>query len=121
MRVKGIRFRATILLNGKTATGMQVPVEIVESLGPSKRPPVRVTINGHTDRSSVAFMGGVFMLGVSAENRASAAVAAGDEVEIEIELDSEPREVSVPPDFKDALERDADARRFFEGCRAATS
>jgi hypothetical protein len=110
-----MRFRATLELNGKTATGIQVPAEIVERLGPSKRPPVRVTINGHTYRSSLAFMGGVFMLGVSAENRASAGVAAGDEVEIEIELDSEPREVSVPPDFTDALERDGDARRFFDG------
>jgi uncharacterized protein YdeI (YjbR/CyaY-like superfamily) len=60
-------------------------------------------------------MGGELLLGVSAENRARTTVAAGDEVEVEIELDSEPREVSVPPDFTDALERDADDRRFFDG------
>ncbi len=110
-----MRFRAIIELHGKTATGIHVPAEVVESLGPSKRPPVRVTINGHTYRSSVALMGGVFMVGVSAESRASAAVAAGDEVEVDIDLDTEPREVTVPPDFADALDRDADARRFFDG------
>jgi len=53
-----MRFRATIRLGGKT--GIQVPAEIIESLGSSRRPPVRVTINGHTYRSTVAVMGGQF-------------------------------------------------------------
>lgn len=110
-----MRFRAIIQLGGKTATGIQVPPEIVARLGSSKRPAVRVTINGYTYRSTVATMGGVFMLPVSAEVRASAGVAADDAVEVEIELDSEPREVTVPPDFAAALGRDADAGRFFDG------
>ena len=110
-----ISFRATIELDGKTATGIRVPPEVVAGLGPSKRPPVRVTINGHTYRSSVAPLGGEFMLAVSAENREAAGVAAGDEIDVEIELDTAPREVSVPPDFAEALDRDADARRFFDG------
>ncbi len=110
-----MRFRATLLLGGKTATGIRVPPEAVESLGRSKRPAVRVTINGHTYRSSVASMGGEFMLPVSAEHRTSAGVAAGDEVDVDIELDTEPREVTVPPDFADALDHDAEARRFFDG------
>ena len=109
-----MRFRATIQLAGKTATGIQVPAEVVASLGPSKRPPVRVTINGHTYRNSVAVMGGVFMLGVSAENREAARVQAGDEVDVDIQLDAEPREVTVPSDFAEALDQVADARRFFD-------
>lgn len=60
-------------------------------------------------------MGGEFMLPVSAEHRTSAGVAAGDEVDVDIELDTEPREVTVPPDFADALDHDAEARRFFDG------
>jgi len=110
-----MRFRAMIELGGKTATGVRVPAEVVASLGPSKQPPVRVTINGHTYRSSVASMGGEFMLGVSAVVRENAGVAAGDEVDVDIELDTEPREVMVPPDFADVLDRDADARRYFDG------
>lgn len=109
-----MRFRATILLSGKTATGIRVPDEVVASLGPSKRPPVRVTIKGHTYRSTVAVMGGEFMLPVSAEQRDSAGVAAGDEVDVDLELDAEPREVTVPPDFADALDHDAHARRNFD-------
>jgi hypothetical protein len=103
------------LLGGKTATGIRVPPEVVASLGSSKRPSVRATINGYTYRSTVAPLGGEFMLPVSAEVRESAGVAAGDEVDIDLELDTEPREVTVPPDFMDALDGDADAKRFFDG------
>ncbi len=110
-----MRFRARIELHGKTATGIRVPPEVVEHLKSGKRPPVRVTINGHTYRSTVAPMGGEFLLPVSAENRTSSGVEVGDEVEVEIELDTQAREVDVPPDLLEALDRDADAKRFFDG------
>ena len=109
-----MRFRAKIHLSGKTATGIRVPDKIVEKLGPSKRPPVRVTIKGYTYRSTVASMGGEFWVGVSAENREGAGVSAGDRVDVDIELDTEPREVTVPPDLKKALGRNAAAKKNFE-------
>jgi bacteriocin resistance YdeI/OmpD-like protein/uncharacterized protein DUF1905 len=99
---------------GKTATGFEVPPEVVESLGKGRRPPVRVTINGYTYRSTVAVMGGVYMVGVSAENREGAGVKGGDELDIDIELDADKREVTVPPDLAEALDNDADARKFFD-------
>ena len=110
-----MRFRARLLATGKTAAGMEVPAKVVEALGSSKRPPVRVTINGHAYRSSVAVMGGKFMLGVSAEHRKAAGVAAGEVLDVDLELDTQPREVTVPRDFADALDRDAVAKRFFDG------
>jgi Bacteriocin-protection, YdeI or OmpD-Associated/Domain of unknown function (DUF1905) len=109
-----MRFQSIIQLGGKTATGIPVPEEVVSDLGPSKRPPVRVTINGHTYRSTVASRGGEFVLPISAENREGAGVVAGQEVDVDIELDSEPREVAVPPDFAEALDRDVEARRSFD-------
>lgn len=110
-----MKFRATIQLGGKTATGIRVPNEVVAALDAGKRPPVRVTIGAYTYRSTIAPLGGEFMLPVSAEVRENAGVAAGDEVEVELELDKEPREVVVPADLMAALDQDADARRFFEG------
>jgi hypothetical protein len=110
-----MRFQSTVQLGGKTATGIPVPQEVVSNLGTSKRPPVRVTINGHTYRSTVASRGGEFVLPISAENREGAGVVAGDEVDVDIELDTEPREVAVPPDFAEALDRDEDAKRSFDG------
>jgi hypothetical protein len=110
-----MRFRTTILQGGKTATGIRVPDEVVEALGSGRRPAVRVTINGFTYRSTVAVMGGVYMVGVSAEHRAGAGVAGGDEVDVEMELDTAPREVTVPADLAAALDAEPDARRTFDG------
>jgi hypothetical protein len=110
-----MRFRATILTSGKTATGIPVPDEILEGLGGGKRPAVGVTINGYTYRTTIGSADGRPMIPVSAENRAGAGVAGGDEVEVEIALDTAPREVSLPADFAAALERDPEAKRTFDG------
>ena len=110
-----MRFRTTILQSGKTATGIRVPDDVVEALGAGKRPAVTVTINGFTYRSTIAVMGGDYMVGVSSENRAGAGVAGGDTVDVDLELDTAPREVSVPADFGDALDAEPAARRTFDG------
>jgi len=107
-------FHATLILNGKTATGIQVPDAIVEQLGAGKRPPVRVTIGSYTYRTTVAPMGGQFWIPVSAENRTGAGISAGDELDVEIEVDTEPREVTVPEDLTAALDADPAAKKAFE-------
>jgi len=110
-----MRIRLLIQGTGKTAAGMEIPADVVEALGAGRKPPVRVTINGHTYRSTVASMGGSFWIGVSNDNRAKAGVAAGQEVDVDLELDTEPREVTVPPDLRAALDGDPAAARFFDG------
>jgi hypothetical protein len=110
-----MRFRTTIQQSGKTATGIQVPDEVVEALGSGRRPAVKVTINGYTYRNTVAVVGGVYMVGVSAEHRAGAGVAGGDEVDVDVELDTAPREVAVPADFAAALDAEPNARSTFDG------
>ena len=109
-----MKIRALLEQSGKTAVGFSVPEDVVLSLGRGKRPPVNVTINGYTYRSTVAPMGGGYMVGVSAENRAAAGVLGGETHDIELTLDTAPREVELPADFAVALERDPDARRTFD-------
>jgi len=109
-----MRFHTTLLTSGKTAVGIEVPGEVVDALGAGKRPPVRVTINGYTYRNTVAVMGGAFMVGVSAEHRERAGVAGGDEVDVDVELDTQPRECNVPADLAAALDGQPGARRAFE-------
>ena len=109
-----MRFHTTILQSGKTATGIRIPDAIIEGLGTSRRPAVRVTIRGYTYRSTVAVMGGAYMVGVNADNRAGAGVAGGDEVDVDIELDTAPREVAVPADFAAALDAEPEARLTFD-------
>ena len=110
-----MRFRTKILPAGKTAAGIEVPAKVVAALGSSKRPPVRATINGYTYRSTVAVMGGAFMLGISEEVRKGAGVSGGDMIDIDLELDDKPRDVELPPDFAAALGRNAKAKKLFEG------
>jgi bacteriocin resistance YdeI/OmpD-like protein/uncharacterized protein DUF1905 len=109
-----MRFRTTILSAGKTAAGIEVPPEVVEALGSGRKPPVKVTINGYTYRSSVATVSGAFMIGVSNDVRRAAGVAAGEEVDVELELDTEPRVVQVPGDLAEALDADTAARAAFD-------
>jgi hypothetical protein len=103
------------LQSGKTACGIEIPATVVAELGPSRRPAVKATINGHTYRSSIASMGGKFMLSVSEEVRKHSGVAGGDMVELSLELDTEPREVALPPELAEALGRDAPAKKAFDG------
>ena len=109
-----MKFKAKLELGGKTATGIQVPEKVVEALGKGKQPPVSVTIKGYTFRNKVFVRDGEYMLPVSAEHREGAGIAAGDTVEVDIELDTAPREVTVPADFAKALEGVPAAKRAFE-------
>ncbi len=110
----GMKFRGIVELHRKTATGISVPEDVVASLGGGRRPKVRITINGYTYRTSVGSMSGQLLLPVSAQVREGAAIAAGDEVDVGIELDTEPREVNVPADLAAALDHDPEARRAFD-------
>jgi hypothetical protein len=110
---KTMRFQTTLLQSGKTATGLQVPPEVVERLGSGKWPAVSVTLRGQTYRSTIAPMGGVYMLPVSAEIRRITGIGGGDAVDVEVELDTAPREVSIPPDFAAALDAEPEAGTFF--------
>ena len=109
-----MRFRTTVELGGKTATGLPVPDEVVAALGARKRPAVRVTVGAHTYRTTVASMGGRFLVPLSAENRTAAGVAARDDVDVELVLDDAPRQVEAPPDLLAALASDEPARRTFD-------
>jgi antitoxin component of MazEF toxin-antitoxin module len=109
-----MRFHTTILKSGGTATGFRVPDDVVDALGAGRRPKVRVTINGFTYRSSIATVDGSPMVGVSAENRAGAGVQGGDEVDVDIEVDTAPRDVRVPRELADALDAEPAARATFD-------
>ena len=110
-----MEFPAVLQLHGKTATGIAVPAQVVESLGTSKRPAVRVTINNYTYRTTVAARGDAFLVPVSAEHRTAAGISAGDKLDVDIQLDDQPREVVIPADLAKALKPDATAKHFFDG------
>lgn len=98
-----MKFQATLELHGKTATGIEVPPDIVAGLGSAKKPAVVVTLNGFVYRTTIGVMGGRHLIPVSAENRTGAGLTAGDEVTVDLVLDTEPRLVEVPADLAAAL------------------
>jgi Bacteriocin-protection, YdeI or OmpD-Associated/Domain of unknown function (DUF1905) len=81
----------------------------------AKRFPVIASVNGYTWRTSVARMGGEFLVGLNKEVRTGAGVQAGDTVSLELKLDTEPRTVEVPPALAEALDADPQAKATFEG------
>jgi hypothetical protein len=106
-------FRTTLLQSGNNV-GIEVPEEIVHGFGAGKRVPVTVRLNGYTYSSTVAVMGGKYLVGVSAAHRAAAGVAGGEEHEVALEHDSAPRTVAVPDDLATAL-ADAGLTESFGG------
>ena len=94
--------------------GLEVPKTIIESLGGGKRPNITITINGHSWKSRMAIMRGRYLIGLSNANRNAAGVVTGDDVEVEVELDSTPRVVVVPADLARALDLNPSVRMVFE-------
>ena len=107
-------FTTEVVLEGKTATGLQVPDHVVAAFGVGKRPPVVVTIGAHTYRSTVAAWRGAFMVPLSAQNREAAGVKAGDVVEVSLALDTDERTVDVPEALAVALAADPAAKAAFD-------
>ncbi|GAA1724787.1 hypothetical protein GCM10009809_20740 [Isoptericola hypogeus] len=108
-----MRFRSTVEPPEKMK-GLEVPAEVVEALGGGARPPVVITVGGHSWRSRVAIMRGRHLLGLSKANREAAALEVGAEVEVDLVLDTEPRVIVEPEDLARALDADAGARAAYD-------
>ena len=108
-----MKFKTKIFQSGNN-TGIEVPPEVVAGLGGGKKPAVVVTIGSYSYRSTIAVMGGRNLIPLSSDRRAESGIKGGDAVEVELELDTAPREVTVPEDLSAAMAGDAAAKAFFE-------
>ncbi|GAA2444084.1 YdeI/OmpD-associated family protein [Agromyces soli] len=108
-----MRFETTMSQLGNN-TGIEMPPEVIEALGGGKRPPVLVRVNGYEYRSTVGVMGGRSLIPFSSDKRAETGIGGGDAIEVEVELDTAPRTVEVPADFRAALEAAPGAVAAFE-------
>lgn len=103
-RVQNVLMRfSTALVQQGNNTGIEVPADVVESLGGGKRPAVNVSVNGYEYRSTIAPMGGKFLISFSSDKRAATGLAGGDPIDVELSLDTEPRIVEPPADLAAAL------------------
>ncbi len=113
-RMGAIQFTASLQPRGPAAAVVLDDSQVAAVGEGAKRFPVVATVNGYTWRTSVARMGGEFLLGLSKEVRQGAGVEAGDEVEVTVELDTAPREVEVPEALAAALAADPQAKASFD-------
>ena len=98
---------------GMNATGIQVPDEAIAALDAGKKPKVKVTVNGYSYRSTVAAFPDAYMLPFASEHRQASGIKAGDDIDVTLELDTEPRLVEVPEDLAAAMDT-AGVREAFD-------
>jgi hypothetical protein len=111
----GVSFSTTITKSGSiNATGITVPAEVMSALSTSKKPSVKVSLNGYTYSSTVAVMSGAFMIPLSQAHREASGLNGGDQVEVTLELDLEPRTVEIPADLLSAMSAKEGAAKVFE-------
>ena len=108
-----MRFETTMTLTGNN-TGIEVPPEVIEALGAGRKPPVNVTVNGYSYRSTVAVMGGRYMISFSSDKRAATGIQGGDPITVDLEVDTAPRTVEVPDDLAAALTAASGALEVFD-------
>jgi antitoxin component of MazEF toxin-antitoxin module len=108
-----MKFHAAVIPSGN-ATAVEIPDAVMASLGPEARPPVAISINGHSWRSRIALRDGKRLVGISAANREAAGIAEGEIIELDVSLDTAPREVEEPDDLKSALDASPPARAAFD-------
>lgn len=99
--------------------GLEVPERVVDTLASGKRPPIVITINGHSWRSRIAIMRGRYLIGLSNANRRACGVEVGDAVTVDVALDSEPRTIVIPADLKRALSANPRARKSYHELSAS--
>jgi hypothetical protein len=109
-----MKFRAELESTGENTAGFEVPEAVVDGLGGGRHPKVAATVNGYPFRTSIARMGGRYLLGMSSDRREAAGVAAGDVLDVDVELDTAPRQVDLPEDLATALAGDPAAKAFWD-------
>ena len=108
-----MRFETTMSLSGNN-TGIEVPPEVIEGLGAGRKPAVVVTVNGFEYRSTVAVMGGRYLIPFSSDKRAATGIQGGDPIVVDLEGDTAPRTVEVPDDLAAALDAAPGARAAWD-------
>jgi hypothetical protein len=111
---KDYSFRAVIVNPGGGGAFVRIPFDVEQAFG-RKRVPVRATIDGEPYRGTLVRMGEpCHILIVLKEIRKKIGKDFGDEVDVILEQDKEPRRVEIPEDFQRALEEDLQAKIAFD-------
>lgn len=92
---------------------VELPFDVKDHFG-KVRPPVRVTINGYTYRSTPCVYGGKYFIPVRKSNEEASGIQPEEIVSVTIAADTDIREVEPPPDLLAALKKNATAQARWE-------
>ncbi len=110
-----VTFTTTIFqAEGKNATGISIPAEVMAALGTHQRPALVVSLNGYSYRTTVGVYGESFLIPVSSTHREASGLKSGSVVEVTLELDLEPRTVEIPEDLAAALSEKPGSMEVFQ-------
>lgn len=105
-----MKFSSHLMADANDNAGIIVPPEVIKELGGGNHPKVQVTLNGFTYRSSAAKMGDLFLIPVNKARRTEGKLEVDVPYEIEIELDTSPREVEIPAEIMSHFNTDEAAK-----------
>ena len=94
-------YKTTIIQDGSMCA-IDVPFDPKEVFG-KVRALVKVTLNGYTYRSTIASMGGCYLIPLRKSNREAAGLTGNETLQVRLELDEEKREIKPPADLAKAL------------------
>ena len=104
-------FRTVLQSTGGTNVGIVVPDAVVAAFDHGKRVAVVVTIDGTYEYpNTVSPMGGRYLISFNAATRRATGRAAGDEIEVRLDLDEAPRVVEPPAELAELLRADDAAK-----------
>jgi hypothetical protein len=97
------QFKTTLVQKGPMCF-IRVPFDVKPVFGKA-RPPVKVTLNGYTYRSTIASMGNGPCIPLRKSNREAAGLQGNETLEVRLELDTEKRVVTPPKDLVSELKK----------------
>ncbi len=110
-----VRLTAPLVPRGPAAAVVLDDATVATVGEGAKQFPVAATVNGYVWRTTIFRRGGDALLGLSRAVREAAGVEPGDTVDVELVLDTAPREVEVPAALAVALDADPAVRATFDG------
>ena len=111
---KPIRFTARLESEPNGGRFVVIPLDLKALFG-EHRPALRATVNGYTFRTRGLRYGGRYLLGFTREVRQAAGIADQEEITVDIQADTEPRTVTLPPELATAFAASPEARAFYDG------
>ncbi len=106
-------YKTTVIGYGNHAS-IEIPDKNLSEIGGNRRAPLKITINGYTYQSTATGVDGKCMVVFPTRDREASGVAAGDKIMVTLALDDGYRNVDVPVELRNALDKNDLSKTFHD-------